>query len=179
MNNERHLKPECQEVKIVRSQIKAVHCSLFIVLWYHRGMKLHIVTIGQPKLTYAKEGWKEYFARLGHYHQVRSTHIPDKHNDAAHILEAIGNSYLVVMEIKGKGLTSQELSDWLEKRAIESKEVCFAIGGPDGLPQEVVDKADFKLSLGSLTYPHDLAMVILAEALYRASTITTGQPYHR
>ena len=142
-------------------------------------MKIHIVTVGQPKLQYAKEGWQEYYGRLGHYHQLRTTHIPDKHNDTQHFLEAIGNNYLVVMEIAGKNLTSQELSDWLEKRAIESREVCFVIGGPDGIPQEIIDKADYKLSLGSLTYPHDLAMLILAETLYRSSTIAAGQPYHR
>jgi 23S rRNA (pseudouridine1915-N3)-methyltransferase len=142
-------------------------------------MKIHIVTIGQPKLKYAKDGWEEYTKRLSHYHQLRTTHIADKHNDAEHFIEAIGNSYLVVMEITGKSLTSRELSDWLEKRAIDSREVCFVIGGPDGIPEQVIDKADFKLSLGSLTYPHDLAMVILSEALYRASTIAAGQPYHR
>ena len=142
-------------------------------------MKIHIVTVGQPKLHYAKEGWAEYIKRLEHYHQVRSTHIADKHNDTAHFKEAIGNSYLVAMEIKGKNLTSEELAVWMEKQAIEAREVCFVIGGPDGLPQEIIDEADMKLSLGSLTYPHDLAMVLIVEALYRASTIVAGQPYHR
>lgn len=142
-------------------------------------MKIHIVTIGQPKLEYAKQGWNEYFKRLRHYHQVRATHISDKNNDTAHITEAIGNAYLVAMDIEGRNLTSPELATWLEKRALDAREICFAIGGPDGLPPEVREKADFKLSLGALTYPHDLAMVILAEALYRASTISAGQPYHR
>lgn len=142
-------------------------------------MKIHIVTIGQPKLEYAKLGWKEYYKRLGHYHQLRRTHIQDKNNDTEHILEAIGNGYLVALDIGGNSISSQELAEWMEKRAMDGREICFVIGGPDGLPQEVRDKADYKLSLGSLTYPHDLAMVILTEALYRASTIVAGQPYHR
>ena len=142
-------------------------------------MKIHIVTIGQPKLEYAKLGWKEYYKRLGHYHQLRRNHIQDKNNDTEHILEAIGNGYLVALDIGGNSISSQELAEWMEKRAMDGREICFVIGGPDGLPQEVRDKADYKLSLGSLTYPHDLAMVILTEALYRASTIVAGQPYHR
>ena len=141
-------------------------------------MKLHIVTVGQPKLQYAKEGWKEYCGRLEHYHTVRVTHIPDKHNDTQHFLEAVGKNYMVVFDIEGKHLTSEELAVWLEKKAIDAREISFVIGGPGGLPQEIIDKADFKLSLGAFTYPHDLAMVMVAEALYRASTITAGQPYH-
>lgn len=142
-------------------------------------MKIHIVTIGQPKLEYAKKGWDEYFKRLGHYHQLRVTHIADKHNNADYILETAGKSHIVALDIEGNSLTSPELAEWLEKRSLEGQEICFMIGGPDGLPGEVRDKANYKISLGSLTYPHDLAMVILLEALYRASTINAGQPYHR
>ncbi len=142
-------------------------------------MKIHIITIGQPKLSYAKEGWDEYFARLKHYHQLRVTHIPDKHNDTQHLLEAAGNSYKVAMEIGGRQLSSPELAQWLDKRALDAREVSFIIGGPDGLPAEVLDQIDYKWSLGKHTLPHDLAMVSLLEALYRASTISAGHPYHK
>jgi 23S rRNA (pseudouridine1915-N3)-methyltransferase len=142
-------------------------------------MKLHIITIGQPKLSYAQEGWTEYWNRLKHYHQLRVTHIADKNNDASHILQAAGNAYKVCLIIEGSQLTSLELSQFLDKRSLEGREVCFIIGGPDGLPVEVVKKADFDLSLSQLTFPHDLAMVILLETLYRASTISAGQPYHK
>jgi 23S rRNA (pseudouridine1915-N3)-methyltransferase len=53
------------------------------------------------------------------------------------------------------------------------------VGGPEGLPQAVIDQADLAWSLSKLTLPHDLAMVVLLEALYRASTISAGQPYHK
>lgn len=142
-------------------------------------MKIHIITIGQPKLQYAKEGWEEYFGRLKHYHQIRATHIPDKHNDAKHILEAAGTSYKVALEIEGEQLGSTELSSWLDRRALDAREVSFIIGGPDGLPAEVLEKIDYKWSLGRHTMPHDLAMVSLLEALYRASTISAGHPYHK
>jgi 23S rRNA (pseudouridine1915-N3)-methyltransferase len=142
-------------------------------------VKFHIITVGSPKLGYAKQGWEEYFNRLKHYHQLRVTHIPDKRNDATSILEAAGNSYKVGLVIEGNQLSSPELSDFLDKRALEGRELCFLIGGPDGLPQEVIDRLDYQWSFGKLTFPHDLAMVILLESLYRASTISAGHPYHR
>lgn len=142
-------------------------------------MKIHIITVGSPKLEYAKSGWGEYYGRLGHYHQVRISRIADKNNDATHLLEAMENSYKVALEITGKQFDSPELAQWLNKKALESREVSFIIGGPDGLPKEVLDAVDFKWSLSQLTLPHDLAMIVLLETLYRASTINAGQPYHR
>lgn len=142
-------------------------------------MKLQIITVGEPKLQYAKEGWAEYWKRLSHYHQIRATHIPDKYNDAEHILAASQGTYTVGLVIEGSQLTSPEVSQFLEKRALEGREISFIIGGPDGLPNEVLETLDYKWSFGKLTLPHDLAMVILLESLYRASTIAAGQPYHR
>lgn len=141
-------------------------------------MKIHLVTIGSPKLNYAKLGLAEYQTRLQHYHQLRATHISDKHNDASRILDATKDSYRIGLVIEGKEFSSPELAAFLEQRALESREVSFIIGGPDGLPDEVIQQLDFSWSLGKLTLPHDLAMVVTAEALYRASTINAGHPYH-
>lgn len=142
-------------------------------------MKIHLITIGKPKLQYAQTGFEEYFGRLKHYHDVRVTHLADKHNDATHLLETMENSYKIGLVIEGQQLSSPELAAMLEKRAMDGREVSFIIGGPDGLPKEVVAACDYKWSLSKLTLPHDLAMVVLAETLYRASTINAGQPYHR
>ena len=132
-------------------------------------MKIHIITVGEPKLEYAKQGWAEYWQRLRHYHDIR----------AAHMLEAAGSSFKVALEIEGRQFSSPELAAYLEKRALDGREISFLIGGPDGLPIEVREAADLQWSFGKLTWPHDLAMVALLETLYRASTITAGQPYHR
>lgn len=142
-------------------------------------MKIHIVTVGSPKLTYAKLGWDEYLGRLKHYHSVRVTHIADKQNDTKHLLEAAGKAHKVALVINGPELSSPELAEFLNKKALDSNEVCFLIGGPDGLPKEVIDACDTQWGLSRLTFPHDLAMVILVETLYRASTINDGLPYHR
>lgn len=142
-------------------------------------MKIHIVTVGAPKLDYAKAGWDDYISRLHHYHQLRISHVPDKHNDTAHLLAAAKSSYLVVLTIGGPQYSSHDLASFLERRSQTGQEVCFMIGGPDGLPDGVIKAANQQLGLSSLTFPHDLAMVVLAESLYRASTINENQPYHR
>lgn len=143
-------------------------------------MKLHIITVGEPKLHYAREGWSEYIKRLGRFHQVRATHLADKWAyDASHILQTAGSAYKVGLIIEGKQLSSPQLAHFLDKRALEGREVCFIIGGPEGLPMEARQAMDYAWSFSELTFPHDLAMVILAEALYRASTISAGHPYHK
>lgn len=145
-------------------------------------MKIHIVTIGEPKLAYAKAGWEEYIARLRHYHTVKISHISDKHNDDTHILDACHsgtNPYIVALTINGPQLTSRLLAKFMEDKTNQARELCLVIGGPDGLSENVIAKADRCLGLSALTFPHDLAMVVLAEALYRASTLNSGHPYHR
>jgi 23S rRNA (pseudouridine1915-N3)-methyltransferase len=142
-------------------------------------MKLHIITVGAPKLAYAQAGWHEYIGRLKHYHTVRITHIADRNNDPTHLLQAAGTAYKIALVIKGKQMTSPGLSQFLDKRAQDGREVCLLIGGPDGLPKEVIEDSDFQWSFSELTFPHDLAMVILAESLYRASTISANLPYHK
>ena len=143
-------------------------------------MRLHIVTIGEPKLAYAKSGWQEYLARLQHYHQVRVTHLADKWaNDTERILKTAGDAYKVGLIIEGHEFSSPQLARFLDTRALEGREVCFLIGGPEGLPPTVQARMDYAWSFSQLTFPHDLAMVVLAETLYRAATISAGRPYHK
>lgn len=144
-------------------------------------MKIHLVTIGEPKLAYAREGWHEYIKRLGRYHSIRITHLADKYaDDAAAILRTAGNAHKVALVIdNGREYSSPELAHELERLAQHGREVCYLVGGPEGLPAEVIAACEARWSFSRLTFPHDLAMVILAEALYRASTIAAGHPYHR
>jgi len=147
---------------------------------YYTVMKIHILTIGKPKLAYAKGGWEEYYGRLKRQHAVRFTHLADRFaDDTAKLLEASTGTYVVALAIEGKQLSSLELAKFLHSRELESREVSFIIGGPDGLPRAIDDRADFRWSLSPLTLPHDLAMVVTLEALYRASTINAGTPYHK
>ena len=142
-------------------------------------MKIHIITVGEPKLPYAQAGFEMYIKRLSHYHTVRITHIADKNNTAAYFTQAAGASFIVAMVIQGTQISSEHLAKFIEQRNQDGREVAFLIGGPDGLPSGIIAASHLQLSFSKLTFPHDLAMVVLAEQLYRASTIASGQPYHR
>lgn len=143
-------------------------------------MKIVFMTIGKPKLPYAILGVKEYLKRLQRLHDVSVIHLADKYAyNSAKIIEATRGTVIVALEINGKGYTSEQLAEFLEKRDLDSKTVTFLIGGPEGLPQDVKDRADYLWSVGKHTLPHDLAQVVVLEALYRASTIRAGLPYHK
>jgi 23S rRNA (pseudouridine1915-N3)-methyltransferase len=143
-------------------------------------VKLQFVTIGKPKLHYAHLGWNEYMWRLEKFHKVNVKHLSDKYaDDADRILEASEGTYRVAMVIAGKVLDSPHLATQLEKWELTGKSVSILIGGPEGLPREVIEKSDYQWSLSPLTFPHDLAMLVTLEALYRASTIKAGVPYHK
>jgi 23S rRNA (pseudouridine1915-N3)-methyltransferase len=143
-------------------------------------MKIHLVTVGKPKLAYAAAGWQEYLSRLQRLHTVRVTQLSDKFAyDADKISGVIAGTTPVVLEITGTEFTSSTLADFLRERELEAREVSFIIGGPEGLPQGIRDNARYQWSLGRLTLPHDLAMIVTLEALYRASTINAGLPYHK
>lgn len=143
-------------------------------------MKIHIVTVGQPKLSYAKVGWAEYLPRLERSHTVRVTHLSDKFAyDTKKLREVTRGTFVVALEITGKNLSSTELANFLRNQELQAREVSFVIGGPEGLPSDIRTSADLQWSFSNLTFPHDLAMVVLLESLYRASTINAGLPYHK
>ena len=143
-------------------------------------MRLHFITVGEPRLAYAKRGWEEYYKRLSRFHQLRTSRIDDKHADDTSLLHALGHSYAMPLDLQGNELTSPALATRLDTLATHgTSEVTFIIGGPEGFGDVVRRRADFLWKLSDLTLPHDLAMVVMLEALYRASTINAGLPYHR
>lgn len=106
--------------------------------------------------------------------------------EAERLLAAAGgpasseNAYIVNLDEHGKALTSTAFADLLRRQSDDGcKSMVFLIGGPDGHGPGVAAAARITLSLSVLTMPHGLARVILAEQLYRASTILSGHPYHR
>ncbi len=87
---------------------------------------------------------------------------------------------LVALTREGKGMRSATLSRYLQQRAVSAHPgVAFVIGGAFGLAPAVLDRADRRLSLSPMTFPHDMARLFLAEQLYRAGTIARGEPYHK
>ncbi len=97
------------------------------------------------------------------------------------LMEKIGKDYsIVLLDEKGKNLTSRQFSRKLETiRDDGVSGICFVIGGPDGLSQNIRQKAFMSLSLGLMTLPHGIARIVLAEQIYRSIAIISGHPYHR
>lgn len=143
---------------------------------------MHLITVGTPKLKYAQTGWDEYWQRLGRYHKLQLTRVSGKnqHAESQQISKIVGRAPLVLLDPRGRQHSSEELAKYLEQQALAGiGKLAFAIGGPEGHTDELRQQAHALWSLSKLTLPHDLAMVVMLEALYRASTISAGEPYHR
>ena len=89
------------------------------------------------------------------------------------------DDYCVLLDEHGVEYNTLELSEWLNKRmATSAKNIYFVIGGPYGFSDEVYARADFKLALSRLTFPHQLVRLLFMEQLYRTFTVIKGEPYH-
>ncbi|MDH3305672.1 MAG: 23S rRNA (pseudouridine(1915)-N(3))-methyltransferase RlmH [Gammaproteobacteria bacterium] len=95
------------------------------------------------------------------------------------LAKLVATEQVVLLDEKGKELTSRTLAARLADWQSDSRDLCFIIGGPDGVPDAIRQRADFIWSLSKLTLPHGMARVLLAEQLYRAWSLQAGHPYHR
>ena len=150
-------------------------------------MKFSFVWIGKTKDKNWRALQEEYHRRLSHFVRCEITEVREsaahegKEIEGNRILEKVNqSSFVCVLDVKGRSISSPDLAKEIEKwqnRGV--KEVTFIIGGAEGLSSEVVERADFSLSLSFLTFTHDAARVILLEQLYRAYTIIRGFPYQK
>ena len=100
--------------------------------------------------------------------------------EGALILEKVGSDeQVVLLDERGKQLSSKSLASRLSEWQTDGRDLCFIIGGPDGVSGLVRQRADWMWSLSELTLPHGLARALLSEQLYRAWSLRTGHPYHR
>ena len=120
-----------------------------------------------------RESVEEYRKRIAKYTPIEIIETKNIHPQARE-----GKHIVLVPE--GSSLTSKGLAQLLEQHLLSgTKYLFFYIGGPDGLPREVLEKTDMSLSLSSMTFNHQLIRVMLLEQVYRAFTIIRGEPYHR
>ena len=146
-------------------------------------MKFHFVWIGKTKDKKWLALQEEYLQRLSHFVKFDITELPDSRAEveSKRILEKVNQSnFVCLLDVKGRSITSHELAEKIENWQIRGlKEVVFIIGGAEGVASEVVERANFSLSLSFLTFTHETARVILIEQLYRAYTIIKGFPYQK
>lgn len=139
-------------------------------------MRYHVVAVGRIRNAALRTACDDYLSRLRHYTRVDEREVKDE----ARLSEAIsGAARLVALSRAGESWTSAELAQRTARWDQEGREVAFAIGGADGLSHAMVERAEAVWSLSALTFPHELARVLVLEQLYRAFTIRRGEPYHR
>jgi len=147
---------------------------------------VRILAAGTRMPRWVNDGYAEYAARMPRLSRLELIEIPLGRGAAAtrgegdRMLERLADStYVVALAVDGAAHSSEAMARWWGKRLAAGRELAFLIGGPDGLSGECLSRADESLSLSALTLPHGLARVVLAEQLYRASTLLAGHPYHR
>ena len=140
-------------------------------------MKLFVIAEGRIKERELRAVANDYLGRLSRY--VKCDEIETK--DAAALARAVPEgAFLVALEVDGQQFTSTELSQRLERWGARGKGlVAFVIGGAEGIPPALSARADLRMSLSKLTFPHRLARVMLFEQLYRSMTLLRGEPYAR
>ena len=139
-------------------------------------MRYHVVAVGRMRDAALRAACDRYLERLRRYTKVEEREVKAE----ARILDAIAEgSCLVALAEQGEQWTSAELADWTARWELEGRDVTFALAGAEALPAPVLRGAERIWSLSRLTFPHELARVVLYEQLYRAYTIRRGEPYHR
>lgn len=157
-------------------------------------MRIAVRAVGRMKSGPEKELAERYFQRLsraggalgldfagvGEFAESRARQAPERKRQEASLLQGSGTDVLVVLDERGRNITSQQLAELIARHRDEgTKSLVFAIGGPDGLDEGLRGRAAAVLAFGAQTWPHQLVRTMLAEQLYRAATILSGHPYHR
>jgi 23S rRNA (pseudouridine1915-N3)-methyltransferase len=136
-------------------------------------MRYRVVALGGGRMKSAalRAACDDYLSRIRHYAKIEEQEVTQ-----ARIPK---DSRLVALAGDGEGWTSTELADLVGRWELEGRDVTFVIGGSEGLPADLRERAERAWSLGPLTLPHELARVVVYEQLYRAYTIRRGEKYHR
>ncbi len=155
-------------------------------------MKIRLFTIGRMKARGFQLAQADYLQRLQHYANIDLLELKDvptrnrteaqiQDDETRTVLRVLpDDAFLVALDRRGKQLSSEDLAFFLNKlMGDRRKTVIFAIGGPHGFSEALRQRADLVLSLSAMTFPHELARVMLLEQLYRAFTILKGEKYHK
>lgn len=159
-------------------------------------IKISIISVGKIKEKYLKLGIEEFSKRLSKYCKLDIIEVNDekapenlsskemnivKDKEGKSILSKIKQTqYVVALAIDGDKLSSEKFAKKLYKLSLEgNSHICFVIGGSLGLSDEVLSRADMKMSFSDMTFPHQMMRLILLEQIYRCFRINNHEPYHK
>lgn len=155
-----------------------------------------IVCTGKLREKHYIGAFEEYRKRMGPFCRFQCIELPEERlpddpsageieraleKEAKAVIHAVPkNSFVIAMCVEGKQLSSPEFAQLFKERELSGKpDLCFLIGSSYGLHEEIKKSADFRMSMSSMTLPHHLARVMLAEQIYRACQINRGSRYHK
>lgn len=159
-------------------------------------MKITVLTVGKVKEKFYRQAIEEFEKRLSRYCKLEIIEVTDektpdraseteetqiKEKEGQRLLKYIkDDAWVCALAIEGNMLDSVELSEKIKQIGVHgTSHMIFVIGGSLGLAEEILERADFKLSFSKMTFPHQLMRVILLEQIYRAYRIMQGEPYHK
>jgi len=158
-------------------------------------LNIEIVCIGKLKHSFFREACDEYIKMASAYANIKVTELAETkisgsgaaavsrvaEDESARILEYIKSrrSATVAMCIDGKSFTSEQTAQLIKETALTSSNIIFIIGGSNGLSRALTDAVGMRMSMSCMTFPHQLARVILLEQIYRALSINAGGKYHK
>ena len=155
---------------------------------------IHVICIGKLKEDYLRQAQAEYEKRLSGYGRIHITELPEQRlpehpseTEIERALQAEGSEiarrckgYIVALCIEGEMLSSPKLAQKLSQVALQGfSDVTFLIGSSFGLAEAVKQKAHLRISMSPMTFPHQLARIMLLEQLYRACSINHNGKYHK
>jgi 23S rRNA (pseudouridine1915-N3)-methyltransferase len=141
-------------------------------------MKIRLVMLGKTRREEIRALLDDYAARIRHYAEIEINELREASPAALRKLKIEPGAAVVLLDAAGKQLTSQQFAQWLgDLRDRGTRELVFLCGGAEGFPAELLTSAKHKISLSTLTMPHEFARVVLAEQIYRAFAILSGHPY--
>lgn len=155
-------------------------------------MHIRLIAVGDRQPGWVDDAFDNYSARFPREWKFRIDRIAtarrSKNNKTQNAIDAEceqiltrikTNEQVILLDERGKQLTSQALATRLLDWQADGRDLCFVIGGPDGVADGCRQRADTSWSLSDLTLPHGLARVLFAEQMYRAWSLQAGHPYHR
>ena len=148
---------------------------------------IKIICLGSIKENYLKEAIKEYTKRLSKYTKLEIIELKDEKDTSnplkkekekifKHITD---KDNIVILDINGKQLTSEEFSEFINKELLNNSNITFIIGSSTGLDNEIKELSNKRISFSKLTFPHQLFRVILLEQIYRSFKILNNELYHK
>lgn len=159
-------------------------------------IKINLITVGKLKESYLRDAQAEYSKRLGAYCKLNIVELPESRLSDSPSEKEISSAlsqeaktmekYLslrdctnIAMCIEGRQMTSPALAKKIETVSLSSSTINFIIGSSFGIDDTVKQRSSLKLSMSEMTFPHQLARIMLLEQIYRAFSITAGSKYHK